>query len=81
MKGLLVMSIKLLPCDYADSEMIVAWLNRESKKETSYLPSIHSLRNSNMKRNSITIHKSIPLQINMNLHKMVHVQKKKSSQR
>ena len=26
------MSIKLLPCDYADSEMIVAWLNRESKK-------------------------------------------------
>lgn len=32
MKGLLVMSIKLLPCDYADSEMIIAWLNSESKK-------------------------------------------------
>ena len=36
------MSIKLLPCDYADSEMIVAWLNSESKKGNQ-LTSINSL--------------------------------------
>ena len=80
------MSIKLLPCDYADSEMIVAWLNRESKKgnQLSSINPLFAKFKHEEKQYYYTQVNSVTDQYGRSgtdIASKVHAQKKKSSQR